>query len=392
MKTILIIIIQLFLITTGYSQHIIENILIEIEKNNTALKAYKDELEAQRLGNKTGIYLPNPEFEYAWFAGSPSAIGSKTNISLRQHFDFPTAYAYRSRIANERNEQLSLEFEQQRRDILTEARLLCMDIIYHNALIDEYNKRLEHAQKLADANATMLEAGHINILDYNKGRLNLLQIQKEAEKAAILRGSLLNELIGFNGGNDIELTETNFPQIEINDDFDEWYSQIEQGNPVLKWLKQEIEISRQQEKLQRALTLPSFSGGYVSEALTHEQFRGFVVGLSIPLMENKNTVKHAQARTLALESTENDGTIQYRNFLLTQHSKAVSLQSAVNEYQTLLSSIDNTRLLNTAWEQGELSLTNYLLELAYYYQGVDNILEMKLELHKTLTEMNKYMD
>ena len=190
----------------------------------------------------------------------------------------------------------------------------------------------------------------------------------------------------------INLADTEFYPVSVSEDFEQWYVQAENGNPVLKWLSQEIEISQKQEKLQKALNLPGFNAGYVSEMLTLEKFRGFAIGVSIPLWENKNTVRYAKAHTSALQSSEQDQKLQFYIHLKAQHAKAVSLNASHQEYKMLLQSIDNTGLLARAWEQGEISLTNYLLELSFYYQSVDNLMEMELELYQTLAGLNKYLD
>lgn len=370
----------------------IDNVLEEIEKNNTALAAYQKQQEAQSLANKTGVFPSNPEFEYAWFSGNPSTPGNKTGISLRQHFSFPTTYFHKNRIAHARNDQLQLEYEKHRSDLLLEARLICLELVYYNAMSEQLDQRLQHAQRVADAYSRMLETGETNVIEHNKAKLNLLDLQKQDERLSIEKEDLLQQLTALNGGIAIRFSDANFEPATISGEFENWYLQAEQNNPVLQSISQEIEINRKEEKLQRASNLPGFSVGYVSELLTHEKFRGFAIGISIPLWENKNTLKHAKARTYATESMEHDRRLQYYNFLKTQHSRAASLQESVMEYRDLVQAIDNTDLLATAWEEGEISLTGYLLELSYLYQSMDKILEMELELHQTLAIINQYMD
>jgi outer membrane protein, heavy metal efflux system len=391
-KRILLIMVTFLMCVNAFAQNSVKRVLAEVEKNNTGLAALQMQLDAQSISNKTGIYLPNPEFEYAWFAGNPEGIGNKTNISLRQQFDFPTAYLHKNRIANARNEQLLLEFENQRLELLLEARLICLELINANIKAQEIGKRLQHAERMANAIETMFDAGETNIIELNKAKLNFLDLQSQVERNEIMRQSLQNRLAGLNGGNQIQLADTTFYPISVSEDFEQWYAQAAERNPVLNWLSQEIEISRKHEKLQKALSLPGFNAGYVSEMLTLEKFRGFAVGVSIPLWENKNIVKYAKAHTSALQSSEHDQKLQFYNQLKTLHTRAFSLNANHQEYERLIKSIDNTELLARAWEQGELSLTNYLLELSYYYHSVDNLLEMELELYQTLAGLNKYLD
>jgi outer membrane protein, heavy metal efflux system len=287
---------------------------------------------------------------------------------------------------------LLLEFENQRRELLHETRLICLELIHVNARAQEFGKRLQHEQRMANAHEKMLDAGETNIIEHNKAKLNFLDLQNQSERNEIRRQALLDKLAGLNGGMHIQLADTSFYPVSLSEDFEQWYLQAEERNPVLNWLSQEIEISRKQEKLQKALNLPGFNAGYVSEMLTLEKFRGFAIGVSIPLWENKNTVRYAKAHTSALQSSEQDQRMQFYNHLKTQHAQAISVNVSHQEYKMLLQSIDNTGLLARAWELGEISLTNYLLELSYYYQSVDNLMEMELELHQTLAGLNKYLD
>jgi outer membrane protein TolC len=317
-------------------------------------------------------------------------MGNRTDISIKQSFDFPTAYGYRRQIADSRNLQSDLEYQQQRREILYAARILCTDIMYANAVNEEYGKRLLHAQSLADAFQVMYEKGEVSILEHNKAQLNLLNLKKEAEARNIERTTYLKQLAALNGGIAMELNEIAFPTQVLPSDFDQWYSTAEKNNPALLWLKQEIEVTRQQEKLNRAMGLPKASAGYMSEKVVGEHFQGISVGVSIPLWENKNMVKYAQAQTLALQSIETDRKLQFYNQLKIQFERAASLQQTVNEYSQALNSSNNAELLKKALDQGEIPLINYLMELSFTYEAMDNLLKSEYELNKAISFLEQF--
>ena len=54
-----------------YGQNSVENVLAGIEKNNTGLIALKKKVEADKIGNRTGIFLSNPEFGFNYLYGNP---------------------------------------------------------------------------------------------------------------------------------------------------------------------------------------------------------------------------------------------------------------------------------------------------------------------------------
>lgn len=372
------------------SQNNIEIIIAEVEKNNTMLIALRKNADAELIGNKTGLNLKNPEFAFNYLWGSPESIGNRKDISFLQSFDFPSAYSYRNQISDYQNIQVELEYKKQHKSIIMHLRLVCNDLIYHNALKSELAKRIANAQKIANSYKLQYETGGVSIIDYNKAQLNLLNITKDAESIEIGRNALLSELKSLNGGIFIEFADSVFPIQPVATDFEQWYTEAEQNNPVLQWLKQEVTISQKNEKLNTALSLPKFQAGYMSETIVGQQFQGVSVGLSIPLLENKNTVKYAKARTLAIQSTEANNKLQFYNDLKTLHTKAISLQNSLTDYRENLKLFNSLLLLQSAFEKGELSLIEYLYELSISYQSITKILDLDRNLNNTIVELNKY--
>ena len=390
-QLIIALIITIVFSSNLFSQNNIDSILSGIEKNSTRLSALRKSAESEKIGNKTGIYLQNPEFEFNYLWGNPSVIGNRTDVSITQSFDFPTVYRYQNQISNIKNKQVELEYQKQRNALLLQTRLILNDLVYVNAFKSELSKRLIHAQRIANSYKAKFDIGETNILEYNKAQLNLLNISKEVESTKIERIVLLSELTRLNGGVFIDFTDSIFQSPGIPVDFEQWYVIAEQNNPLLNWLKQEIEKSQKQEKFNKALSLPKLQAGYMSERIVGEQFQGVTVGLSIPLWENKNTIKYAKAYSLAVESIANDNRMQFYNQLKALHTKANGLQNSANDYRLNLLSFDNSELLKMALDKGEIGLIDYILELSIYYESVNKLLELERGLNKTLAELNQYM-
>ena len=166
-----------------FSQNSIDKVIDEVLKNNTTLSALRKNADSELIGNKTGIYLENPEFAFDYLWGSPSVNGNRTDISVLQSFDFPSAYVYRSQISDYQNEQVELEFQKQSKSIIMQTRLVCNDLIYHNALKSELSGRIANAQKIASSFKSKFETGDVGILEYNKAQVNLLNLAKDAESS-----------------------------------------------------------------------------------------------------------------------------------------------------------------------------------------------------------------
>ena len=367
-----------------------DGIIAEVESNNSTLAALRKKADAERIGNKTGLTLKNPELEFNYLWGNPEAIGKRNDISIIQSFDFPTAYAYRNQISELRNIQVELEFESQRREILLRARQLCNSIIYHNAMQAELGRRVENARRLNDSYEAKFKAGEAGIIDVNKARVNLLNVRKDAESNVIKKQALLAELVSLNGGKPVELTDTVYPLQALPADFEEWYAGAEQNNPLLQWLKQEVSVNRKDEQLSLAMGLPRFQAGYMSEKVVGEQYQGISFGIAIPILENRNQVKYAKARTVAVQSAESDARLRFYNDLKALHARAVSLRKSLDDYRQNLQVYSSTSLLQKALDQGELSLAEFLYEQTFYYESFNKLTATEKELYDAVAELNRY--
>jgi outer membrane protein TolC len=391
MKQIILFSALLVLSAHLFSQNSIDLVLAEIEKNNTTLSAIRKNTDAEKIGNRTGIYLQNPEAEFNYLWGNPASTGDRTDFSITQSFDFPTAYSHKNQISNLKNEQAELDYQKQRKSILLQTRMVCVDLVYMNALKSELSKRLANAERLANSYKSKYEIGEAGILEYNKSQVTLLNIAKDAEAAEIERNALLTQLASLNGGVIISFSDSIYPLQTIAPDFTQWYAQAEQGNPVLQWIAQEIEISRKRQQLGTALSLPKFHAGYMSENLVGQQFQGITAGISIPLWENKNTVKYARAKTIAVQGVESDARLQFYNEMKALHAKVIRLQTSVADYRESLLAFSNTELAKKALEMGEISLAEYLFELTVYYESFNKLLEMERNLNTAVAELNRYL-
>ncbi len=373
-----------------FSQNTINDFLAEIEKNNSKLVALRSSLKAQKLENRTGNYLQNPEVEFHYLWGNPASMGNRTDISIKQSFDFPSAYRYKNQISDIKDLQMDIEYNRQYRDLMFKARIICLELIYINAVIVEHNSRLEHAESIANSEKRKYDNGESNVLEYNKTQLNLLNVKNSLETLTIEKESMMAELAGLNGGKSIKIDNDDFPVVELPLDFDQWYSMAETSNPVLNWVKKEIELNQRQEKYQRAMSLPKIEAGYMSEKVVGEQFQGVMIGMTIPLWENKNTVKHAKENIIAYQDIEADTKLQFYSHLSTLHRKALSLQSSLNKYRNELKLYSNSELLHKALSGGEISIIEYMFEVSIYYESIEKLMELELELNKTVAELNQY--
>ena len=370
------------------AQNNVTTALKAIEENNNTLKALKETVKAQKLENKTGIYLSNPEvgFNYLW--GNPSTIGNRTDFSISQTFDIPTITGMKSKIADEHNALVEWQYKAERMNILLEAKQYCIELIYFNALKKELEIRLQHAETIASGYQNRLNSGDANRLEYNKAQLSLSTINGEMARIDVERNELLSQLKRLNGGLDISMDDYRFDQEQLPLNFDDWYQQAEQKNPILAYVKQEVLVSQKQVSLTKAKGLPTFSAGYMSENVVGQRFQGLALGVSVPLWENKNRVKQAKTAVVAAQARETDSKQQFYNQLQIQYNRALGLKNTAEAYRKSLTMTNSTELLKKALDAGEISLLNYMVELGFYYNMVNQTLEAERDYQKALAELS----
>ncbi len=353
----------------------IESVLHRIEQNNTTLRALSDQVEADKLANRTGISLSDPEVEFARLWGTPATIGNRTDIAITQSFDIATLSGMKARQARRQGELIDIGFASERTNILLEAKQYLIELVYYNRLAVELELRLQHAQTLADGYAGRLASGEGSRIEYNKARLNLQRAQGELARCEVERAALSDELARLNGGEQVVFDDVDFPPVALPADFDAWYTHTGQKSPVLEYVRREVEANRKNVSLARAEGLPAFSVGYMREQTMGQQYGGVKVGVSIPLFGNRNRVKQARAAHSAAETRERDAQVQFYTRLRNLYARAVVLGTTAADYRRSMAEWSNAELLKKALDAGDISLLDYIVETGLCYDMMDRTLE-----------------
>lgn len=370
------------------AQERMEEMLASIEKNNATLRALREEAEAQKLGNKTGIYLPGPDVEFNYLWGTPGSIGNRNDINVSQSFDIATLSGMKNRLADNKNLLVDLQYKADRLKILLEAKQYALDLIYYNALKKELALRLQHAETVAAAYTERLEQGDANLLEYNKSQLNLSTVRGELSRVEVERGAILSGLRRLNGGMEIRYDASRYGVEILPADFEGWFVSAAQKNPVLEYVKEQVEAGKKEVKLSKVMGLPTFSAGYMREKTLGQAYQGISVGVSIPLWENKNRVKQARATVVAAEARQYETKQQFYDQLQILYQRARGLEQTAATYRESLSALNNTELLTKALNAGEISLLDYILEIGLYYDTVNQALSAERDYRKALADLS----
>lgn len=374
-----------------YSQCLYAEILKEIEENNTLLRALRCENDALKLQNLTGLTLADPEVEFTYMWGQPSDVPNKINVGVSQSFDFATLSGAKKRVANRQNDLVELEYKQKCLAVLLEAEQTLVNLTYYNAIVEVNEQRFIKLKSQSEAYHSALSEGNSTIIDVNIIDLELKSVEADLRMSQIERDALLLKLNRLNGGKELRFVGTEFATVTMNETFEEWYSQAEQKNPMLQYLRSNIELGRETVSLSKSEGLPSFSVGYVNELIAGDNHHGVSIGLSVPLWSNRGKVKAAKASLVASQLRLEDAQLQFYTDLQLQYARVVAMSELANEYQVALNELNNKDVLEKALDAGEISIIEYVEGLQAYYDILEKTFETRRDFLNEYVQLAIYM-
>lgn len=373
-----------------FAQSGISDVLKSIENNNKALQAGQRLNESQKLEARTGNYLPNPTVELNQLWADRSAGGNANELAVIQSFDFPTVYFNKNKLAKLKSSASDYQYAATRQQILLKAQQICQEIIYLRKQKHLLDERLKNAERLEALYNQRFASGDANQLELNKIQLEKINANNASRRNQSALRSQLEQLQALNGGVPIEFGEDEFISTPVLPEFSQLEATYLDADPTLKSLEGESESARREIKVSRALTLPKFDIGYRRNGGSDQTMNGFRIGMSIPLWENKNTVKRAKAQAEYTALNVEDNTQTLKATLKELYLQAQSLQLSKEEYARTLANQRSEELLNKSLEAGQISMIDYFVEITILYDSIQNYLEVEKEYHNLLAQLLQY--
>lgn len=390
MRTIIASFLLLLAASAAEAQNTISDVLQSVAQNNRSLQANAQLTKALREGAYVGNYLQNPSVQYDYLFGSPSSLGKSGELTVSQAFDFPTVYSNKNKLSKLKEQEYNAQATEFRQTILLQAKQVCIDLIFLKQQQQMLKERQENARQLAELYETRFKNGDANILEKNKIELEFLNIKTEASLNKVAYDNKMEELRNLNGGAAIDFNLTQYPDSFALPSKEEVLLEATGANTSLIALKHAGDVARKQVSVNKALALPKFELGFRRDFGKGEQFNGFTVGVSIPLFENKNTVKSAKSQAIytdmQLQAVQSDVQSQ----LLQNLQQVETLKQSMDEYAKALSLQNNETLLNKAFRAGNISLIEYFIELSTLYQSRQNYLQLQNQYQKAMADIYKY--
>lgn len=385
--------ILVFLTLTAWNPHAqnsIGRVLQSVEQNNKDLKANTQLTTAQKLEARTGNTPSDPTVSLERLYGSPEELGKSAELTVSQSLDFPTVYANKAKIAKLKSTSYDKQNALFRQELLLKAKDVCLDLVFLNKQKELLNRRERNARELSQSYARRLQTGDATILEVNKIELELLNVKTEVRMNQASRLAKLRELAALNGDIPIDFTDTAYEPTEALPLFEDLSAAAMESDLQLRTIESERDIARKGISLSRSNWLPKLELGYRRDMGTGELFNGFIVGVSIPLWENRNTVKQAKAQTYYTEMQLESTTVQAIAGLRGIYDQLQALSASMKEYNDVLNLQENISLLDKALNAGQLSTIDYFVELTTVNQSMQNYIQLENQYQKLLAQVYKY--
>lgn len=366
----------------------IGDVLKQVASNNLTLQALAHDNQADVLDIKASNSIGGPSVEYSPFFTKGYSGVAESELVVSQEIDFPTKYAARNKQAKMQNilgEQLLIK---QRRDILLQAQLLCIDLIRLNQTLSMLHERLVNSETLLQMYQKRMDAGDANALELNKVKLDCMEVRTLVNEAQGERTSLLQQLRQLNGGKPIDVIDTVLPEYPQITNFESYRALALASDADVAVAQTALRAADMNLKLQKNEWLPNISFGYRRNTEHGEGINGFLVGVSFPLYSNSNNVKAARQRRESAELQVVQAQNEAEATLRTNYEQLQGLQQVIDHSDVKLLQ-ESLTLFAKALQHGEITALVYYVEINSIYEKLQRHIDLHCQSVKLLAELHK---
>ncbi|WP_443732635.1 TolC family protein [Xylanibacter rarus] len=365
----------------------INAVLKSVEQNNMELKALLKGNEAADIENKSQNTLEDLSIEYSPFFQSETSGIASSELVITQGFDFPTLYGARKKAGQLQRNVLDMQYQTARRDILVNAKKLCLDIINYNKQKQLLQERRKNADELLAMFELKFKNGDATSLELNKIKLDRMNLETELVQADTKHANAMQQLQALNGGQPIEVNMTEYPQAPADDEVT-MYEKAVATDWTVRTAQASVLAAEQDVKVNKQSWIPKFEIGYRRNTEGDNASNGFLIGGSIPLFSSKNKVKIAKARQTEAVMQHANARINAENSARTMITQMKQLKASADAYDVPLMR-QTLKLLRTAVENGEISVTEYYVEADNIYKNMITYMDIERQYQDALTEIYK---
>ena len=388
MKRFLIAVSLVLIASAAKAEGSIGDVLKQIAQNNLTLKALHHEGEAEVLDIKAANAPGGLSVEYSPFFRSGYSGVAESELVVSQEIQFPTKYADRNKQAKMQKAVGGKVYEKNRRDILLEAQLLCVDVIRLNKTLAMLGQRLKNSEALRQMYDKRMEAGDANILEVNKVKLDCMEVQTLVSEAQNERMLLLQRLAELNGGKPVAIDDVEIPKFQPITDFESYKALALASDADIQMAETMLQSADMNVKMQKREWLPDISFGYRRNTEQKEAVNGVLVGVSFPLYSNSKNIRAAKERRESAQLQVEQARCTAESQLRSGYQQLVGLQQVLDHSDVKMMQ-ESIELFAKALQQGEINALEYYTEVNSIYEKLQRHIDVHTKSAKLLAALHK---
>ncbi len=357
--------------------------------SNLSVKSAALSIDVQKTLKGASLDLPKTVIDGQY--GQFNSYTNDNSIAISQSFAFPSVYINRSKLANANVKSSEFQYIVSQLEIATQVKQVYWQyvflfskqrlLIYQDSLYSGFLRAAELRAK----------AGETNRLEMITARSQSLEIKNQLYQVTSDIAIFSRKLMVLLNSKSVlipSVREIHRIDLTLNSDS---ISVIQ--NPYLDYIKQQVEVSQIEKKLEQSQMLPDLNIGYFSQTIIGNQdvngisqnfgkgdrFTGVQAGISVPLW----FIPYA-SKVKAAKISENIARTNAENYA---KSLTGNYQSLLDEYNKYSSSVDY-------YEKQAVPEADLIIDQATrsYKAGALDYLDYVLTLNRALAIRQNYLD
>ena len=345
---------------------------------------------AEKENLKTESNLPDPQLD-GEFLAAPVGETDRWGAELSWGLEWPGVYGARKKEADMKIQTSRKRLEAQRLEQLASIKSLLLDyILAFNKLqiLKELDSRNDSIYEFAEISA---KSGQMTVLDLNKVKLENANIRAAMAGVSGEMAQIISE-ISQEYGNDclpiLVKMDCEFPPVDIPQSLN--IDKLLSSSPELLALNAESEAVRLGKKVATMEALPSLSIGYKHAYEDGIHFNGATLGVSIPMFSSRNKQKAAKADIMESELKTDAFQQRVKVELEALLNRLSIMKEQIEAIEPLLSDTNHSEMLVKAYENGLISLIDYLTERNYYTNATIELFNLKHSAAMDMVKLQKF--
>ncbi len=357
--------------------------------SNLSVKSAALSIDVQKALKGAAIDLPKTTIDGEY--GQFNSYANDNSFTVSQSFAFPAVYINRKRLANANISSQEWQYKATQLEIATQVKQVYWQYAYllsKQKLISYQDSLYSGLLRAAELRA---KAGETNRLEMITARSQSLEIKNQLYLVSADIGISSRKLTVLLNSKSVLIPAVQELQ-RIDFEFNSDSGAVEQ-NPFLGYLKQQVEVSQIETKLEQSQAWPDLNVGYFSQTIIGTQdvngvpqnfgkdnrFDGVQAGITVPLWFFPYASK-AKAAKIAANIAQTDAENYTRSI-------SGNYQSLLDEYNKYSSSVDFYE--NQAVPEADLIIQQATRS---YKAGALDYLDYVLTLNRALTIKQNYLD